>query len=91
MNNKLAKDVFIVFIGNIIVVLGSILTGLVTPKILGVVNYGYYKVFTLYLTYTAFLHLGFVDGILMVHGGEDYSTINKAKFQRNTVFFINLN
>lgn len=85
--NKTVKDFGMVLVSNILVLFSSILTGLVIPKLLGVANYGYYKIFTLYLGYTALLHFGFVDGILLFHAGEDYSKINVLKFRRDTRFF----
>ena len=87
VKNKTLKDFGMVISSNILVLISSILTGLVVPKLLGVTNYGYYKIFTLYLGYTALLHFGFVDGILLMHGGEDYRDLNKVKFRRNTKFF----
>ena len=87
VKNKTLKDFGMVISSNILVLISSILTGLVVPKLLGVTNYGYYKIFTLYLGYTALLHFGFVDGILLMHGGEDYRDLDKAKFRRNTQSF----
>lgn len=81
------KDLFIVGIGNIFVLIASILVGLVVPKLMGVTNYGYYQIFTLYMTYTALLHVGFIDGILLVHGGQSYDEIDKRQFRLNTKFF----
>lgn len=85
--SKTVKDFSMVLSSNLLVLLSNVLTGLVIPRLLGVTNYGYYRIFTLYLGYTALLHFGFVDGILLFHAGEDYSTINKYKFRRNTQFF----
>lgn len=87
IKNNAIKDYFMVISSNLLVLISNILTGLVIPKLLGVTNYGYYKIFTLYIGYTALLHFGFVDGILLLHGGADYDTLNKPKFRRNTRFF----
>ena len=90
VKNKTLKDFGMVISSNILVLVSNILTGLVVPKLLGVTNYGYYKIFTLYLGYTALLHFGFVDGILLMHGGEDYRNLDKEKFRRNTKFFAGI-
>lgn len=87
MKNKFAKDLSIVLVGNVFVLISSILTGLVVPKIMGVTNYGYYQIYTLYLTYVALLHFGFVDGILLVHGGEKYEELDISLFRTNTKYY----
>ena len=46
--------------------LSGVAVGLLLPKVLSVQDYGILKIFTLYVTYTALLHFGFVDGILPV-------------------------
>lgn len=81
------QDLFVVGIGNVFVLVASILVGLVVPKLMGVTNYGYYQIFTLYMTYTALLHVGFIDGILLEHGGQSYDEIDKGQFRLNTKFF----
>lgn len=86
-NSKTVKDFGMVLSSNALILVSNILTGLVIPKLLGVTNYGYYKIFTLYLGYTALLHFGFVDGILLLHGGDDYDQLNRYKFRRNTKIF----
>ena len=73
--------------GNLFVLLSSVMVGLVVPKLMGVVGYGYYQIFTLYMTYTALLHAGFIDGVLLVHGGETYDEIDRKRFRLNTKFF----
>ena len=86
-NRTFLRNLFVVGIGNVFVLMASILVGLVVPKLMGVTNYGYYQIFTLYMTYTALLHVGFIDGILLVHGGESYEELNKPQFRFNTQFF----
>ncbi|SEQ25409.1 MULTISPECIES: lipopolysaccharide biosynthesis protein [Butyrivibrio] len=87
MSNKFAKDLSCVVIGNVFVLISSILTGLVVPKIMGVTNYGYYQIYTLYLTYVALLHFGFVDGVLLRHAGEKFDELDKLLFRSNTRSF----
>ena len=64
-NRKMRDDFIVILISNVTILLSNIATGLIIPKLLGVNNYGYYKIFTLYLGYAPLLHLGFVDGILL--------------------------
>ena len=66
----------------------SVLTGFLLPKILSVSDYGFYKVFTLYAVYTALLHFGFVDGILLKIAGKDYKELELPKMRTYTGFFM---
>lgn len=87
-DRKFERDLVMVILSNIIVLLSSILTGFIIPKLLGITEYGYYKIFSLYLGYVGLLHFGFVDGILLCFAGKEYSELDKKKFRRYTVFFF---
>lgn len=86
--NKTIQSVFVVVAGNIALLLAKCFLWLIIPKLLGVAEYGYYKTFTLYLTYAMFLHFGFPDGILLIYGGKDYEDINKREFCMYSRFFL---
>ena len=86
--NKFIKDFLVILLSNGIILISNIFTGLIIPKLLGVNNYGYYKIFTLYLGYAPLFHIGFVDGVLLKHGGENYNILNREKFRFNTRFFF---
>lgn len=76
-----------VVVGNIALLFSKMLTWLVVPKLLGVIEYGYYKTFTLYLVYAMLLHFGFPDGILLLYGGKEYQKINQYEFRLYSKFF----
>lgn len=57
------KDVGIVGLTNIFVLLTGMIQTLIIPKYLSVVDYGYWRIFTLYLGYVGFFHLGYNDGL----------------------------
>lgn len=84
----IVKNLIMVLLSNTLILLSSIVVGLIIPKILGVTNYGYYKIFTLYAGYTSLLHFGFLDGILLKHGDEDFNELNKKLFRLNSHFFL---
>ena len=88
-SNKMASDFFKVVLSNATVLASSIITALIIPKLMGASNYGYYKVYTLYMSYTALFHFGFVDGVLLKHAGQEYDTLDKKAFRLNTKFCIN--
>lgn len=80
--------ILLVVLGNAALLIAKALAWLIVPKVLGVMEYGYYKIFTLYLAYAMLLHFGFPDGILLIYGGKNYQEINQTEFRVYTRFFI---
>ncbi|MBQ2840383.1 MAG: hypothetical protein IJE70_03460 [Oscillospiraceae bacterium] len=64
--------------------------GFVLPMLLSVDDYGYYKLYTLYFSYSGLLHFGFIDGILLVFAGKDYEELDRQAFRLYSRFFIYL-
>lgn len=89
-NNDTVKKIGFVTFSNVIKLISSILIGLVIPNILGLTNYGYYKVFVLYLTYIGLFHFGFIDGIYLKFGGKDYHELDKKKFRTYFKFLLTI-
>lgn len=87
-SNSFSKDLLMVVLSNTVVLLSSILTGFVVPKMLGVTEYGYFKLFSLYLGYSSILHFGFVDGILLKYAGTSYKDLDKKLFRSYTRFYL---
>ena len=87
-NQSFGKNLFIVVFSRIISLMSSVAVGFLLPKILSITDYGLYKTFTLYAVYTALLHLGFVDGILLKLSGKEYEALDPAKMRTLTRFFI---
>lgn len=58
----------------------SVLVILVVPKIVGIEDYGYWQLYLFYATYVGFFHFGWIDGIYLRFGGENYSSLNKGLF-----------
>ncbi len=90
MNHKTLKDIIAVIMGNGALLAAKMFTWLLIPKLLGIYEYGYYKTFTLYLTYMVFLHLGYPDGILLLHGGQRLEELDKKQFRLNSIFFFTM-
>ena len=90
MSNKKSalKNIIHVAFSRGVSLLSGVAVGLLIPKILSVEGYGYFKIYTLYITYTALLHFGFVDGILLRLAGKDYEKLDKSKVRTYTVFFV---
>lgn len=85
---KLLKDITQVTLSNGFRLISSILIGLVLPIIFSLENYGYYRLFALYLTYIGLFHFGFVDGIFLHFGGKKYEELDKPKFILYTRFLL---
>jgi O-antigen/teichoic acid export membrane protein len=84
------KNIAFVAISNILKLFSSILIGFVIPNLLGVTGYGYYKVFTLYMTYVGLFHFGFIDGIYLKYAGNDFGELDKRNFRMFFRFFLSL-
>lgn len=85
-----SKDLSLTMLSNMVVLFGGIITGFIVPKAIGVDEYGLYKLFSLYMTYGALMHFGFVDGILLRYGGADYEELDKPRFRMYSRCFIGL-
>ncbi|MBM6615954.1 oligosaccharide flippase family protein [Desemzia sp. RIT804] len=85
---KLMKDIFRVASSNIINFGSSFLVGFVLPLYLSVSEYGYYKEFTLYLSFVYLFNLGYNDGITIKYGGKDSDNINKRMFRNEHSFIM---
>jgi O-antigen/teichoic acid export membrane protein len=91
MNKKIfLKNIAQVAVSNGFRLLSSILMGLILPIIFSVENYGYYRLFALYLTYFGLFHLGFIDGVYLHFGGKNYNELEKPKFVLYTRFLLYL-
>ena len=88
MRNKESLDsIFRVFLSNFINLLAGFLVSLFIPKIMGVSDYGMYKIFTLYITYTSLLEIGYFEGIYLKYSGKNKDEIDYKRFRTYTKFF----
>lgn len=82
------SNILNILISNLISLVISLLAAFVTPLVLGHNQFGWYKIFTLYVTYVPLLHIGFIDGVLVNYAGQDFKNINFAKFRSYTRFIL---
>lgn len=87
-NKSFGKKILIVAFGRMMSLISGVAVGFLLPKIFSVTEYGFYKVFTLYAVYTALLHFGFVDGILLKISGMDYKELDHIKMRAYTRFYV---
>lgn len=91
MNSKLnsfVKSVAKVATSNIFKLLSGVLVGFLLPKIISVVDYGYYKTFTLYATYVGLIAIGITDGVYLKFGGKNYEELDKSLFRFYSKVFL---
>lgn len=65
---------------NLISLLISTLVTLIIPKLIGVEEYGYWQLYLFYSSYIGFLHFGWIDGIYLRYGGEEYNNLDRKLF-----------
>ena len=87
---KFLKNISIVAVSNGLMLLASILIGIILPIIFSYDDYGYYRLFALYVTYFGLFHFGFIDGIYLHFGGVDYAHIESRsqRFRALTKFLL---
>lgn len=86
INKKFGKDLLLVIVSNGVKLLSSILTVFFIPLIFSQQDYGFYKVFLLYVSYVGIFHFGFMDGIYLHYAGKDYDELEKTTFRTYTKF-----
>lgn len=64
-------------ISNILSLFISTLVVLIIPKLIGVIEYGYWQLYLFYSSYVGFLHLGWISGLYLKLGGKSYHELNK--------------
>ncbi|MBO0473568.1 hypothetical protein IGL98_002631 [Enterococcus sp. DIV0840] len=80
MNEKaksVIKNLYYTVAANFATLVISILLNLFVPKLLGVREYGYWQLYVFYSSYVGFFHLGWIDGIYLKIGGEEYKDLDK--------------
>ncbi|MBO1301323.1 hypothetical protein, partial [Enterococcus sp. DIV1271a] len=80
MNNKakaVIKNLYYTVAANFATLGISVLLNLFVPKLLGITEYSYWQLYVFYSSYVGFLHLGWIDGIYLKTGGEEYNNIDK--------------
>jgi O-antigen/teichoic acid export membrane protein len=84
--NNVARDVAILVAGSMLAAVFGALIVFVVPRVTGVDDFGYWRLFLLYVTYVGFFHMGFGEGALLSWAGrsldEFHQDIRSAlKFQ----------
>ena len=71
-----------------IVLIGSVLTSLLVPKVMGVTQFGYWQLVIFYGNYLGFVHLGLNDGVYLFNGGLSRKKVDKQSL--NSQFVVGM-
>lgn len=89
-NNKSISNIIRVMLGNFTTIVSGVVVGFLLPKALSLSDYGFYKTYTLYITYMGLFSLGIIDGIVLKYGSKDYEDLNKSRFRAYYKYFSTL-
>jgi O-antigen/teichoic acid export membrane protein len=86
---KILKNIFGVAMTNIVNFGTSFLINFMLPLILSVVDYGNYRQYILYMSFTYIFNAGFNDGIYIKYGGkEDHELDRETVHEEHSFLFI---
>lgn len=88
---RVLKDIVEVALSNAFTILSGIIVSFAVPKILSIESYGYYKIFTLYVSYIGLFSLGIIDGIVLKYGASDLEALDTLKFRSYFKWYIIVN
>ena len=80
-----AKNYAIALLAQGVSTFASIATGFLVPKVLGVAEFGYYQLFVFYATYVGLCHLGLTDGVYLIVGGADRSSLDGSSIKSQMI------
>lgn len=73
---------------NLISLIISTLIVMIVPKLIGVSEYGYWQLYIFYASYLGFFNIGWVEGIYLRYGGEEYFSLNRNIFASQFWYFF---
>lgn len=80
------KNIARVALANTINFGSSFIVGFILPAVLSVAAYGYYKEYTLYLSFVYLFNIGFNDGIYIKYGGVDQDSLKTEELHEEHNF-----
>lgn len=82
------KSFLVLVAGNIFKLFGNMIISFSIPLALGIINYGMYKSFILYLVYIGIAQLGFSEGVYLSIGGIKYENLDYKKLRLYTRYMF---
>ncbi|WP_379945966.1 lipopolysaccharide biosynthesis protein [Enterococcus devriesei] len=83
MNNKtksITTNMRYAVTANFAILAVGVILNLFVPKVINVTDFGYWQIYTFYSSFALFLNIGWLDGIYLRFGGEEYEDLNKEIF-----------
>lgn len=77
--HKMASNVIIVLLAQLVSIIVSFILGLVVPKYIDEYQYAYWQTFVLYFGYIGVVAFGLLDGIVLRYSQYDYEELDKHK------------
>ena len=85
MKNFIKKASMSTF-ANFFVLIVSIFSTLVFPKVLSINDYSYWQLYVFYTSYVTIAGLGIIEGVYLTYGGKDYEELDKSILSFCTYF-----
>ena len=82
--NSVLKKLSISTFANFFVLLVSVFSTLVFPKVLSVEDYSYWQIYVFYTGFVTIAGLGWTDGVYLKNGGKDYKSLERAVYSFQT-------
>lgn len=82
------KRVFKVLFVDFMAIIIGVMSGFLLPKFLDINEYSQLKVFTLYISYSSMLHLGFCDGLYILLAGKTLNYKIEKKIKSYFIIFV---
>src|SRR5690606_13704234 len=87
-NKKNFRDVVRLISSNILKLASSVATMFIIPIVFNQTNYGYYKLFLLYVSYAGIFNFGLIDGIYLYYAGKSIEELPVNEFKYYSRFLI---
>ncbi|MBQ8885434.1 MAG: hypothetical protein IJY62_03600 [Clostridia bacterium] len=78
-NGKLAKNLILSVVAQIISLCVSFLLGFIVPKFVDEYQYAHWQTFLLYFSYAGVLQFGLLDGIILRYAQYDYNELDQSR------------
>lgn len=85
------KNCFLSIVVQLVSLITSFVLGFIVPKFIHELDYAYWQMYTMYVTYSGVLHFGILDGLILRYAGTDYADLDREcmRSQLTVVFLLN--
>lgn len=84
----IAKNVSMSIAAQLVSLFTSFALGFIVPKFISELDYSYWQVFVLYLSYVGILHFGLLDGLVLRYSQYDYEELDKSRILSQFQFMV---